>query len=88
MTDLNQLIDPSITSAGWYLFNAETINNDGVISGSAKNVITGEVMSFALDPIENIPAVPEPSTYLMLLVGVGLIGVSFRKKKHIERISY
>ena len=76
MTDLNQLIDPSITLAGWHLYNAEAINNDGVISGSAKNIITGERMSFALDPIENIPAIPEPSTYLMFLVGMGLITLS------------
>ena len=32
-------------------------------------------------PVVNLPAVPEPETYAMLLVGLGLVGFSARRRK-------
>ncbi len=77
MIDLNTLIDPNLISAGWSLYNAFDINNAGWIIGDANNHITGESTTFLLNPLAPIP---EPTTWAMLLSGLGLLGFVGRKR--------
>ena len=79
MMDLNSLIDPALVSAGWVLYSAIDINNDGWIIGFASNTITHEGMSYLLK--YNVSPVPEPSSYAMLLLGLGLMGFVARSSK-------
>lgn len=68
LIDLNSFLDPSLVSAGWVLKEAAGINDHGAIVGTAINNLLGidQGHAFLLSPV------PEPETYAMLLVGLGL----------------
>ncbi len=63
IVDLNTLIDPS---AGWTLEEANAINDNGWIVGDGVNP-SGQEDAFLLTPVS---ATPEPSTIVLLLVGI------------------
>jgi probable HAF family extracellular repeat protein len=77
MTDLNSLLDESVVSAGWVLQGATAINDNGWITGFARNSITNTYHAFLLSPT----AVPETDTYAMMLGGLGLISFVVRRNK-------
>ena len=72
--DLNSFLDGSAVSAGWVLHIASGINDQGAVIGYASNTNTDLTYGFVLTPV------PEPETYTMLLVGLGLIGVVSRRR--------
>lgn len=76
IVDLNSFLDASAVSAGWELLVANGINDSGWIVGTARNTITGFSSGYLL----SVTAVPEPESYAMLLVGLGLIGTVARRK--------
>jgi len=61
----------------WILTTATGINDDGWISADGQNTVTGELRAFLLMPT----LVPEPESYAMMLVGVGIIGSVVRRRK-------
>lgn len=80
MTDLNLL--EAVIASGWTNLEVSNINNNGQIVGTGID-ITGQHRAFLLsytpdtvfDPSPILIPVPEPSTYLMLLVGLlGILG--------------
>lgn len=82
-TNPNSFLDASTVSAGWVLGTAYLINDQGWFVGDAyniKNVRHAFLWSDAAVTII-VAAVPEPSTYAMLLAGLGLIGFTARHKK-------
>lgn len=50
VVDLNTWLDDSTRAAGWVLLEAQAINADGVITGLAKNSITGLQRAYRLTP--------------------------------------
>jgi len=62
---------PDGWNAGW---------NSEDYKGVKGNYLAGISVGSFDGPILNAPAVPEPETYLMLLAGLALIGVSIRRK--------
>lgn len=89
MTDLS-LLDPVVTS-GWSYVTPLDINNNGQIVGHGLNN-DGNLQAFLLsytpdtvftpDPIFiPPPPVPEPSIYVMLLAGLGLLGFMIHRRK-------
>ncbi len=70
--DLNNFLDAS--SAGWTLFNATGINNNGLIVGTGRNP-AGKGTAFILVPAGAV-ATPEPGT-VGLLMGLGVSGGLF-----------
>lgn len=83
--NLNSLVDPSL---GLWLNNAIAINNNGLIVGTAIDSM-GRTVAYKLSvaDMQLSPAigfaapVPEPSTYAMLLAGMGMIGWTARRRK-------
>lgn len=73
--DLNDLLDDVTRDAGWVMVSANDINDHGVVVGQAVNRFTNETHAYAFDTAGQISPIPEPLTYLMLLVGLGLIAV-------------
>lgn len=83
LTDLSVL--PEVVNAGWTDIFVTDINNNGQIVGWGylENDPGNEhsfLLSFTSDTVFTpqdlyIPPVPEPSTYLMLLAGLGLLGL-------------
>lgn len=73
ITDLNDLIDPL---TGWTISNAVAINNSGQIAAYSCNT-TGGCRALLLSPAS---AAPEPEVYIMMLVGLGLLGVRMRRR--------
>jgi probable HAF family extracellular repeat protein len=78
MTDLNSFLDANTRDQGWSLYSASDINDVGQIVGTAVNSITGEYQAFLLTPTA---PVPEPETYAMMLAGLGLLGLTARRRK-------
>jgi probable HAF family extracellular repeat protein len=76
-TNLNSFLDGASSDAGWKLISANGINDKGWIVGSAYNYQTYQSKGFLLSVI----AVPEPETYVMFLVGLGLISSIVRHRK-------
>jgi len=73
--DLNSFLDASSVAAGWVLLQANGINDNGWIVGNASNSLLGiSSRAFLLTPI------PEPETYIMLLVGLTLVGFVARRR--------
>lgn len=79
--DLNNYVDTDIRDAGWILTSAIDINNNGWITGNAFNSITNELQAYVLKPEGPIPQVPEPTTWAMLLAGLGMLG--FLKNQYL-----
>jgi probable HAF family extracellular repeat protein len=77
MTDLNNYLDASLRADGWILSSAADINDRGDIVGVISKADTGEARGFLLA----VSAVPEPSTYAMMLSGFGLLAFAARRRK-------
>jgi probable HAF family extracellular repeat protein len=73
MLDLNSLLSPD---SGWELSSANEINDSGQIVGWGKR--NGNVHAFLMTPAAPIP---EPETYAMMLAGLGLLGLTQRRRK-------
>jgi uncharacterized membrane protein len=65
--DLNNFLSVATRNAGWILEQAVGINDLGWIVANAYNTNTMMYQAYVLSPA------PEPSTYLMLLLGLGWI---------------
>ncbi|PSJ18342.1 PEP-CTERM sorting domain-containing protein [Nitrosomonas supralitoralis] len=79
--NLNDFLDQETKDAGWILLSANDINNNGWVVGYAINTITEGGHAYALSTDEMLSPIPEPSTYLMLLAGLGLLGFVGRNKQ-------
>ncbi|MDO8333860.1 MAG: PEP-CTERM sorting domain-containing protein [Nitrosomonas sp.] len=87
ITDLSAL--DVVINSGWTDIDAMDINNHGQIvgSGTLNGVHRGFLLSYTSDtkfdpkPIFIPSPVPEPSTYAMLLAGLGIIGFMRSKRK-------
>lgn len=87
LTNLSAL--PEVIVAGWKDIIVTDINNNGQIVGygNLNNEQHSFMLSFTSDTVFtpedfHIPLVPEPSTYLMLLAGLGLLGFVGRVKNY------
>ncbi|WP_143104370.1 PEP-CTERM sorting domain-containing protein [Nitrosospira multiformis] len=65
--DLNIFLPVDMAEAGWTLTRATEINDSGLIIGDAYNSRLDLQHAFVLSPV------PEPETYALLLVGLGMI---------------
>lgn len=73
--DLNSLLDAKAVRAGWVLIEATGINDSGWITGNAYNELTDVSHAFLLT------AVPEPESYALMLVGLGIVGTALRRRR-------
>ncbi len=73
MSDLNTLVD---APAGWFLSMGTGVDDAGDIGGIG--LLNGVDEGFILTPNA---AVPEPATWALMIVGVGLAGASLRRKR-------
>jgi probable HAF family extracellular repeat protein len=76
--DLNSYLDQSSVEAGWYLVDARGINDRGSIAGVAINFYSGTQNAFLLSTVS---PVPEPETYMMLLIGLSVVGFMIWRKR-------
>ena len=73
--DLNSFLDASLVQEGWVLAGANAINDSGQILAFMVNTQLGGGRNALLTPV------PEPETYAMLVAGLGLLGLTARKRK-------
>jgi uncharacterized membrane protein len=76
-TDLNSLIDPTL---GFTINTAQAINNNGQIVGYGFNSLGGQ-STYVLN-LNTVAAVPEPSEWLLMLCGFGLIGFIVTRREN------
>jgi probable HAF family extracellular repeat protein len=93
LVELNKLLRPQSVEAGWFLGGGFSINDDGWIVGGAFNRIqcaSGSCSQFGFlltpsdlpDQMVTIPAaIPEPSTYALMLAGLGAIGLWAQRRR-------
>ena len=73
--DLNTFLDRDTISIGWYLMEANAINDSGWIVGTARNSVSGERHAFLL-----MSAVPDLDSSILLSIGLlVLAGVARRR---------
>ncbi|MER0216262.1 MAG: PEP-CTERM sorting domain-containing protein [Nitrosomonas sp.] len=82
ITELSWL--PIVVASGWTDLIPRAINNNGQIVGWGTHGGHYEafLLSFSPDtvfPFITTPPVPEPTTYAMLLAGLGLLGFVLRR---------
>jgi probable HAF family extracellular repeat protein len=92
-TDLNSLLRPETAAAGWVLTWANDINDSGSIVGVAYNrsqcTPPNDCGRFAFvlslsdlpDQVVSVAAIPEPSTYALMLAGLGAIGLWAQRRR-------
>jgi len=73
MIDLNTLLDPAAQAEGWTVTSATGINNNGDIVGYATNGLTTHAVL--------LEVVPEPTTVLEVIFGLGLLGLMALRKR-------
>lgn len=74
--DLNDFLGAATREAGWILEQAVGINDLGWIVANAYNTNTMLYQAYLLSPV------PEPATYLLLLLGIGWITWKVRDRKN------
>lgn len=84
VTSISSILDVFDTNLKYGMPQVVGINNDGQIIGIlANDLYEGRYRSFMLTPTTIAP-VPEPTTYAMLLTGLGLM--AFRRNKPVKLI--
>ena len=78
--DLNDYLPSDLKDAGWVLTTAKDINDDGWIVGEIHKS-NGSSHAILLSTTIPIPPIPEPSTYAMLLIGLGVPCFVVRRRK-------
>jgi probable HAF family extracellular repeat protein len=90
--DLNSQLAAEDAAAGWVLYTATGINDKGWISGNAYNTFTGATRGFMMSLAESdstsvdysymfaAPAVPEPATHAMALMGLAVFAAGLARK--------
>lgn len=77
VTNLNSFLPASVTSAGWSLTQAVSINKNTSIVGTAVNFRTVAYSGSSL----TMNPVPEPEGYALMLAGLGGLGFIARRRK-------
>ena len=77
LTDLNSLLSPTLVSDGWVLLQANAINDNGDIVGTAYNSVLG-ITSQAF--LLSVAAVPEGDPLVMLLIGLSFMCFIIRRQ--------
>lgn len=70
IVDINSLIDNQFINSNFIISEARQITNNGLILATGYNTADGSQHDFLLRPIS---PVPEPTTWAMLLVGLGFL---------------
>jgi hypothetical protein len=71
MHDLNSMVD---AQSGWHFYSATGINNAGqiIVNGYFNGMSTSAILT----------PVPEPETYTMMLIGIGMLGFMVRRRRN------
>jgi PEP-CTERM motif len=78
-------LNPGNMSANTWLIGAAFVNpNEDCKSGSKKNQPCLD--GFKLSQVSVLSAVPEPSTWMMMLIGFGFVGFAMRQKGQAGRL--
>jgi probable HAF family extracellular repeat protein len=77
--DLNTYLDPAAAQAGWHLYSATAISDNGKIAGQGYNARTGEQLGFVLSPV------PEPETWASLVSGLAALGWFGARRKRANQ---
>lgn len=80
LTDLNTFLPAQFKNQGWSLISAIDINDKGWIVGLADDGNANYL------PFLMTSAVPEPQACLILLLGLGLIGLTYRRTASFPRL--
>lgn len=93
MSKLDRMLDYASASSGWWINDVGGINDSGQIVGNACRsggcyaVLLNPVDAYrpppppVIDPPPITGAIPEPETYAMLLAGLGLLGLTARRRR-------
>lgn len=80
------LLESLLIPAGSYTNEYFGLTGDAITSATLARV-SGDVENILIDNLTFKAAVPEPSTWLMMLLGFGAVGLAFRRRSAAARVS-
>lgn len=87
---LTTVLSPNVPSNGWTRSTTNFIYNGSgnLLSFIASGTPNGAPPMFLLDNVSVTSAVPEPASWVMMLVGFGMVGAVARRRRAATKVTY
>lgn len=83
----NQLYTVTYTGGGAGSFPTFTNGNSTVVVDRVRFAVNGTSANLDNIVVNAVPAVPEPATWFVMLVGFGVTGIAMRRKNTVTRVA-
>lgn len=81
-------LDLELLPASLLLAGSHTLTVNYTVTAASSTSVAAYLGLFALSSLPTVPAVPEPGTWGLLLLGFGTLGAAMRRRSTVTRVSF